>query len=213
MDDAQLLKEIARGNAQAFEQFYDRHKNPVFQWALSHTLFKEDAEEISQDVFLEVLERAASFRGESKVSTWLYRITLNRAADVYRAQHAKKRLAWLNALRISGPSLPEIPFFENPEWSLEQQELALALRKAIAELPRQQREAFLMAYIDQIPQQEIADILGLKLKALESTLQRAKKALRLRLNPSVPKGKQAPKESASNYDQNKTDIAWNPETQ
>ena len=119
---------------------------------------------------------------------------------MYRAQHAKKRLAWLNAIRISGLSLPEIPIFENPEWSLEQQELALALRQAIAELPRQQCEAILMAYIDQIPQQEIADILGLKLKALESTLQRAKKALRLRLNPVVRIDNQASKESASNYD-------------
>jgi len=176
MDDVLLLKEIARGNAQAFEHFYERFKAPVFQWALSHTLYKEDAEELTQDVFLEVLDRAGSFRGESKVSTWLYRITLNRAADLYRAQRAKKRVGWLNARRISGRPLPEIPIFENPEWGLEQQELAQALQLAISQLPRGQREAFTMAYLDKIPQQEIADILGIKLKALSQRFSARRKA-------------------------------------
>jgi len=154
----------------------------VFQWALSHSLNRQDAEEITQDVFVEVLDRAASFRGESKVSTWLYRITLNKAADTWRTKHAKKRSAFMLAMKRSNPVLPELPMFEHPEWSLEQKEAYAALYKAIEKLPQVQRQAFSMAYLDGLPQQEIAEVMQMKLKALESTLQRAKKTLKKDLN-------------------------------
>jgi RNA polymerase sigma-70 factor (ECF subfamily) len=72
--------------------------------------------------------------------------------------------------------------FEHPEWSLEQKEAYAALYKAIEKLPQVQRQAFSMAYLDGLPQQEIADVLQMKLKALESTLQRAKKTLKRNLN-------------------------------
>jgi|GEM_PF-324716 len=210
MDDLLLIKEIARKNREAFVSFYEQYKSSVFQWALSHSLSKEDAEEITQDVFMEVLEGAASFRGESKVSTWLYRLTLNRAADLFRAHRAQKRMGWLNALRFSGQLMPEIPILENPQWNLEQIELAQTLYHAIGQLPRKQREAFVMAYIEQIPQIEIAGILGLKLKALESTLQRAKKNLRLNLKPYAPKNNTPSKGLTTKFDSNNQ---WNPEIQ
>jgi RNA polymerase sigma factor (sigma-70 family) len=81
MDTVHLVHEIANGSESALREIYDVYKNVVFNTALSYLRDRAEAEEITQDVFLEVYDSAKNFEGKSSVRTWIYRITINRCLD------------------------------------------------------------------------------------------------------------------------------------
>jgi len=141
------------------------------------------AEDITQDVFISVFKTISSFNGKCTLSTWVYRITINKSIDYIRAE--QRRLRWLTfsaAKPLEGSDFGESARnFDHPGIILEQKTQAKYLFNAINQLPQNQKTAFILAYIEDLPQQEIADIMNTSLKAVESLLQRAKKHLREKL--------------------------------
>ncbi len=131
----------------------------------------EDAEEVTQDVFITVYQKIDGFKTESKLSTWIYRIAVN--ASLNRLKK-KQRKSFLNLTNISH----QIPHFEHPGIIAENKENASTLFKAIYQLPETQKTAFILSYIEELPRQEVADIMGNSLKSIESLLQRGKQNLR-----------------------------------
>lgn len=165
---------LLRGNKEEFRKFYDLYSARIYSTALSYLKSREDAEEIMQDVFVQLYKSAASFKGDSKVSTWVFRITVNKSLDFLRRQ--KRRNSW-GTLR----PIDEVPESSSPT-TLHPQETGGqhmdVLLAAIATLPENQQTAFVLSYIQELPRQEVADIMETSLKAIESLLQRAKKKLR-----------------------------------
>lgn len=174
-----LLQAIAKGDQVAFRTFYDLFSKQVYNTALSYTQREEDAKEITQDVFTSVFRKAATFRSEAKVSTWVYRITINTALN------ALKRRQRFSLLRGSEQDYDQADF-DHPGVLLENREAARTLFRSITSLGDQQKTAFLLSYVDELPRQEVADIMGVSLKAVESLLQRAKKNLRTKLASEYP---------------------------
>ena len=80
------------------EHTYQAHKNLVFNLALNYVQNTEDAEEITQDVFLSVDQSMANFKGQSDIKTWIYRITINKSLDFLKAQKRKKRFGMIASL-------------------------------------------------------------------------------------------------------------------
>lgn len=169
-----LVRKIANGDRKAFQRFYQLYKTNVYNTALGYMQNKEAAEEVTQDVFLSIFQKAGSFQGKAKVGTWVYRITVNRALNQLDRQ--KRR-----------PTADEVIAehhrvdFDHPGVLLEKKENARYLFAAIDSLADKQKTAFILSYVQGLPQQQVADVMETSLKSVESLLQRAKTNLRKKL--------------------------------
>jgi len=166
-----------------FKELYQQHHKKVFNVALNIVRHVEDAEDIVQEVFVEVHRSQHLFKEESAVFTWIYRITVNKSLDFLRAKRSKKRFAFLTNLfnRETGEQLHEASHFDHPGVELEKKERTQILFKAIDTLPENQRTAFVLTQIEQFTQKEAGAIMNVGEKAVESLIQRAKANLRKEL--------------------------------
>lgn len=151
----------------------------MYNTALNILQNEQDAEEITQDVFVEAYNKAHTFKGESQVSTWLYRITTNKCIDHIRSKKRKKRFALLTQLfHDSGELISDASDFVHPGVVAENKEKAAVLYKAIEQLPETQKVAFLLSETGGLNYGEISEILGTSVSSIESLLFRARKNLR-----------------------------------
>jgi RNA polymerase sigma factor (sigma-70 family) len=149
----------------------------------------EDAEEITQDVFVSIHQSLQSFREQSQLKTWIYRITINRSLDFVKAKQRKKRFGFLTSLfyNDSNDIKHDAPHFNHPGIQLEHKEALQNLFMQINELPDNQKTALILSKIEQKTQVEIAEVMNLSTKAVESLVQRAKTNLSKKLNTSEGK--------------------------
>lgn len=159
-----------------FDELYTRYSKLVFNLALHYVHTTEDAEEITQDVFLKIHEKRHQFAGQSEFSTWIYRITINQSLDFIKARKRKKRWDFFSS-SAKEDAHEHIADFHHPGVLMEQREAIGRLMKNIDQLPDQQKTALILLKIEQRTQQETAEIMGLSAKAVESLFQRAKKNL------------------------------------
>ena len=176
MEENELIVLLQQGNESAFRLLVDKYKDRVYNTCLGLLSFPEEAEDISQEVFIEVYQSIKNFRGESTLSTWLYRIAVNRSLDQIRKKKRKKRFAFITSIfdpsaekEVYSQSLPA-----HPGVILENKERAETLAKAVDLLPEKQRIAFTLHKLEGMPYQEIAEILDTTLSATESLIHRAK---------------------------------------
>lgn len=173
-NDFELIQLIAKGDKIAFRKLYTLYNEKVYNTATSYVQNIADAEETTQDVFLKIHQNAITFKGQSAVSTWIYRITVNTALNVVKKNN---RFSFFKL----GKEENIIPDFDHPGILLEKKEDAKLLFAEIKTLPASQQTTFILSLIEGLPRQEVADIMGTTLKAVESLLQRAKKNLRIKL--------------------------------
>ena len=164
-----------------FRNVFKTYKNRVFNTSLGLVQNWHDAEDIMQEVFVNIYHNLADFRGQAQLSTWIYRITINKSLDFLKARTAKKRSGFLVSLfgSKSDDEQPiDVPDFVHPGVQLERKESAAALFRAINKLPDQQKVAFTLAKVEDLSYQEIADILQTTIPSVESLLFRAKQNLK-----------------------------------
>ena len=180
MEAEQLLLSISNGDENAFKQFYELFHLRVYNICLSHLQDVSDAEEVTQDVFVEVYNSASKFQGKAAVTTWLYRIAVNKCVDRIRYKSRQKRFAFVTSIfsKDTGEVLHHPPEFNHPGVVYEQKEKAAKLFAAIAQLPEKQQSAFVLKQLEGMSQKEVANVLEMTEKAIESLLQRAKTNLR-----------------------------------
>lgn len=178
--ETELLAQLTSGSTDALEQIFRLYKNNVFNLVLGYVQNHEDAEEITQDVFVEVYKSASSFRQDASLKTWLYRIATNKALDFIRYKKRKKRFGLITSLFSPTSGEPVLPFKEkqHPGVELEDKEKAYYLFKAINALPENQKTAFVLLKVELLSQKEAAEVMQINEKALESLYQRAKANLR-----------------------------------
>ena len=156
------------------------HQEMVVNTCYRFVFNREDAEDLAQDVFVEVFRSLEQFREEAKLSTWIYRIAVTKSLDHLRRLKRKKRFSSLK--RIIGAEDPAAELADSnrnndPANAFAGDEQALLLQSALNSLPDSQKAAFLLSKQDGYSNQEIADILKTSLSAVESLLHRAKKNL------------------------------------
>lgn len=177
--ESELIQAVTDGNEQSFAIMYERYADKVYNTALSYTKSAEDAEEVTQDVFVKIHKNASSFKRESSLNTWIYRIAVNTSLN-----YLKKRNRF--TLFKSNLSTSSSIDFEHPGVLLENKENAVALYKAMDCLPENQKTAFILSFIEDLPRKEVAAIMEISLKAVESLLQRAKINMRADLEKRYP---------------------------
>lgn len=179
MNELELIQQLRDGNEQAFKTLVDTYQNLVYNTAIGIVQSAEDAEDVSQEVFIKVYRSVRAFKGESKISTWLYRITVSTALDHLRSKKSKKRFSFLQRLFGDGNEpLHEIPDFYHPGVALDQKENAARLFKAIDRLPENQKVAFTLNKLEDLSYQEVGEIMNVSISAVESLMHRAKQNLK-----------------------------------
>ena len=179
MSEQELLIQLHKGDETAFKTLVETYQKRVLNTVLTIVQNLEEAEDISQEVFMEVYQSVGRFRGESKIATWLYRIATMKALEEVRKKKAIKRFAFFtNLFGEANQVLHESVDFIHPGIVLEQQENARALFKAISLLPNNQKIAFTLSTIEGLSYHEITEVMQISLSSVESLLFRAKNNLR-----------------------------------
>jgi len=186
--ELQLVDGAAAGNRDARRALFERYRDVAFHVALRITRREEDALDVVQDSFIRAFERLGEFQREAGFRTWLLRIVSNRALDLLRSR--KVRLA----VRLDGDDderAPEVPSgdpVDQPDYGLEQQELAQRLKRAVDRLPTEQRAVFALYATGEMTYGQIAEVLGIPIGTVMSRLFHARKRLHELLPDLVPSG-------------------------
>ncbi len=169
------MRDLAAGDRQALRILYDRHAEFVFRTAYRFLLDEEDARDITQSVFVTLMQAARRYRPEAKLTTWLYRIVVNRCLN-----HRSKASYRLRADSDELDQLENVPAPDEvrPDRLVELAGQRDLLRAALIRLPERQRAALILKHFEDMSYKEIAEILGCSKSSVESLIFRARRSLK-----------------------------------
>lgn len=183
MSDQEIIRALQQKSETAFRTLVDQYKDRMYNTCLGLLQNPEEAEEAAQDVFIEVYKSVGKFRGDAKLSTWMYRIATTKSLERIRKQKTQKRFAFFQSLTGGDKDYETTRHatFEHPGVLLEHKEQAQTLFSTIKTLPENQRIAFTLHKVEGLPYQEIAEVLGTSVSSVESLMFRARKSLQQKL--------------------------------
>lgn len=185
MNEAGIINKLKQGNESAFKELVENYRDMVVNTCFGLLHNREDAEDVAQDVFIEVFRSVENFRADSKISTWLYRIAVNRSLNFIRDNKKRK---WFQSFDDVMESKKEIlneliyQSADDPGSELENSQRALLLHEAIDSLPENQRVAFTLNKYEDLAYKEISEVMNLSVSSVESLIHRAKKNLQKKLH-------------------------------
>ena len=188
-DEAQIIASILAGNTHLFHDLIRPHERSVYAMALSLLHNEADAEDVAQEAFLKAFRNLASFRRESKFSTWLISITLNEARGRLRSKKNVKLESLDEPREGEGSVTPALlrDWREIPSEALERQEIRQMLQQAITDLPLIYREVFLLRDVEDLSVNQSAEALGISIASVKVRLHRARIMLQKKLVPQLKK--------------------------
>ncbi|MDB9931155.1 RNA polymerase sigma factor [Flavobacteriales bacterium] len=163
-------------NETQFNVIYNEYAKLVYNLSLHYLHNTEDAQEATQDVFVKIYNKIEGFNNKSSLKTWIYRITINHSLDVIKSKNRKLRVLFSREYEDNDKI-----DFDHPGIKVESKEVVEKIMKEINSLPENQKTALILKGIEGLSQKEIASILKIKEKALESLLSRARANLKKRL--------------------------------
>lgn len=190
MTDSEIIEHINQGDRNLYRILVERYQTLVFRTCMGFLHNKDDADDLTQEVFIQAYQSLRKFKGEASFSTWIYRIAVN--ASLNKARKSSKSFLMQQIESVFGSEKrkdPPISDTENPENLLMSSEQKEWVSKALHSLPDNQRIAMVLSNYDDLPQKEIAEIMNTTEGAVEALIQRAKANLRKKLS-SFQKKKQ-----------------------
>jgi len=181
--EAALIERCSAGDEQACAELVSAHQRMVFTLALHLLGDRDEALDLSQEVFLRVFRTLASFRGQSALRTWIYRIVINQARNRqrwWRRRHRSEQVSLDEHIRLFGDTM-ESKGDVLPDRLLASKETASRIWQALDRLPFDQRTALILREVDGLRYEEIAFSLGVAVGTVKSRLTRARQALRAEL--------------------------------
>lgn len=181
MSEDEIIQRLKNGDENAFRYFVEKYQQRVVNACFGFVHNTEDAEDIAQDVFIEVFRSIGKFRADSKLSTWLYRIAVNRSLNFIRDN---KRRKWFRSEKEEKKSeMYDIAPDDSgsPLTEIENSQRARLLHEAIDSLPKNQRIAFTMNKYEDLSYKKISEVMNTSISSVESLIHRAKKNLQKKL--------------------------------
>jgi RNA polymerase sigma-70 factor (ECF subfamily) len=181
-EDIQKVEEYRSGDPGAFEFLFDKYRERVYRVAFRFVRNREDALEVTQDVFLRVYRGIGKFKTDSKFFTWLYRITVNRSIDFTRSRKSRgiKELE-ASVLEVAGTPTPGRSLPPDPSELAQASELKEKLDQAVEELSETHRTVFLLHSMENLSYKEIAEVMDTSIGTVMSRLFYARKNLQAAL--------------------------------
>jgi RNA polymerase sigma-70 factor (ECF subfamily) len=183
-EDAELIRRARAGEDQALEELVRRHYRNVFNLAYRLSNNYDDAQDIVTEAFIRVQNALPNFRGDANFTTWLYRIVKNVFLDERKKQRIRSHSSLEEMVELEDSSISrqvEDPK-PGPEWLVEQREQAALVQRAVMTLPENQRLMIALYHFQHRSYEEIAEIVGLPIGTVKSRLNRARLALKSKLN-------------------------------
>lgn len=182
MDETALIPKLIAGDHQAFRMLVEAFQEKVLNTCYGFVHNKEEAEDLTQEVFIEIFRSIGKFRGDAKLSTWVYRIAVSKSLEEIRKRKRQKRAAYFKSLvGLEGAAQKVASPTHNPHQTLESKQRSEIMQQTLEKLPKNQRIAFTLHKYEGLSYQEIADVMGLSLSAIESLMHRGKVNLKQRL--------------------------------
>lgn len=180
MQENELIQNLKEGDERAFEIIYDRYATFIYRVVLKICNHQHDAEDLTQEVFTEVVRAVKGFNLSCSLQTWLYRIATNKALDALRKKNTGKR----KGMHVSTDEVEVLEKLKNnatPDKELERKQHYTLLLKAIARLPVRQQTAFTLCQLEDLSYKEAAEVMEVSVATIEGLVHRAKKELREQL--------------------------------
>lgn len=178
MGEEQLIEQLRSGDNKAFKELIDLYRLQMINICYGFIRNQEDTEEIVQDVFIEVYRSICNFRGDSKLSTWMFRIAVSKSLNKVRKNKFKNMVTSIENIFEQHS---EKSTSSNPHQLMQIKEDAKILNKAIDKLPENQRIAFVLHHYDGYSYLQISEIMNTSISAVESLIHRAKVNLKNQL--------------------------------
>lgn len=174
MKDNEIIENIKGGSRESFKELVDTYKDMVFNVCYGFIKNKEDAEDITQDVFFSIYKNIENFKLESRLSTWIYRIAVNRSLNHIRKRKLMKIFSKIN-LKEEDEEV-NVPASEDSaaDYSVMSKEKKEIISKALDKLPSNQKIAFILHNTQGFSYEEIAEIMNCSVSAVESRIHRAR---------------------------------------
>ena len=189
--DAALMLRVKQGDTAAFTRLVEKYQQPVMNLAARTLRDQTEAEDLAQNVFIQVFKSAARYQSTAKFSTWLFTIARNLCLNEIR-RRSRHPAESLDAPHPDQEDQPKHQFEDvknfSPPDSLLQGELAAKIDQALADLPENQRTAILLCRQDELTYEEIAEVLGCSLSATKSLIHRGRETLKEKLKPYLQTG-------------------------
>lgn len=185
MQEQLLLQSLLKGEDKAFEYLVEHYQEMLGNVCFGFVQNQAEAEELVQDVFVEVFQSIHKFHGKSKLSTWLYRIAVNKSINMVNHKKRKRQLKRVSLFFGFGESEQERDFedtqHQRSDQQLENEEIREALEHALAKLPENQRTAFVLRKYEDLSYVKMAEIMQTSIPAIESLIHRASKNMKKHL--------------------------------
>ncbi|MBA4148269.1 MAG: sigma-70 family RNA polymerase sigma factor [Verrucomicrobia bacterium] len=189
--DAELMLRVKRGDSSAFEELVNKYKQPVINVIFRTIHDLDEAEDLAQNVFVQVYKSADRYQATAKFTTWLFTITRNLCLNEIR-RRSRHRAESLEASLSEDEDQParqyeDVKTFSPPDTVLHG-ELEEKIQEALHDLPENQRTAILLCRQDELSYEDIAKVLGTTLSATKSLIHRGREALKQKLKPYLQTG-------------------------
>ena len=185
MEEKELISLLIQKDESAFKWLVETYRNKVYNTVLNILQDEEDADDSAQEVFIQVYESISSFKQQSSLSTWIYRIAVRKALDKLRKRRTRQQLRKFLPWWMPEEKRSEDRNFYHPGVALEKKQKAAALFKAIETLPENQKVAITLIKIQGMNYEEASKIMNQSIKAIESLISRAKQNLQKQLQNMI----------------------------
>ncbi len=171
-DDIYYINLIIEGNTKAFSVLVDRYKDLVFSLAIKMLKNREEAEEVSQDTFIKVYKSLTQFKGDSKFSTWIYKVAYNTCLDRLKKHKREQQVVSIDEFNTN-----QIKSFDNALDAMENMERNQTIQDCIQQLPADDAFLLTLFYFDEQSLEEISKVMGLTSNNVKVKLFRSRKKL------------------------------------
>lgn len=180
-DEKKIIEDILSGETEMYRLLVERYHEKIFILVRGFVHQTEDAEDVTQETFMQAFVSLGSFNGRSEFSTWLYRIGINSAYDFIRKRKRKSIVEFYTEKISALTDFISTTKTENPQTIMSCRETEEIIYKEIDNLPANQKTALILSRLDGLSQKEIAEIMSLSVQAVDSLVQRAKRQLKIKL--------------------------------
>lgn len=187
MNEPEMIQKLKQRDVSAFRKLVEDHQDRIVNTCYGFLHNRQDAEDLAQEVFMEAFRSIEKFRGEAKISTWLYRIAVNRCLNLIQSRKRRRMTRSLDGM-IQDRREKELPAApETAGIGLEREERMALLRSAIQRLPKNQRIAVTLNKYEALSYREVADIMNISESAVTALINRGKVNLRKQIRASFEK--------------------------
>jgi RNA polymerase sigma-70 factor (ECF subfamily) len=181
LEEKKIIEGLNQGSEEAFALLVEKYQSRVINTCFGFVRHEQDAEDLAQEVFLEVFRNISKFDGQVALWVWLYRLSMQKSIDFIRTKTRKKRFAEFRSLFFSNGSSIPVETKNKASDKVEQEELSEILASVVGKLPQRQQKAFVLSRNEGLSNVEIGKVLNISESAVESLITRANRQLRVSL--------------------------------